>query len=220
MFDHKDTLEELNKNLPLGEKLSSVHSAIQKQFSFIDRIAVAIYDHKTDMLKTYIHSSGNEQPLNHYQSPLAESPSLMEIIKQGKPRVVNDLAIFAEGTLEHTEKIKKQGYASSYTLPMFVNDVFFGFVFFNSNKKDVFCALCLGSLSLSNFRLVPIWVSPLAKIGKYFTYAKKIEENSDYKIISRKVGENSDYLVISTHKIPGFGKRLNPDPRERPREPK
>jgi HD-GYP domain-containing protein (c-di-GMP phosphodiesterase class II) len=138
MFDHQDTLEELNKNLPLGEKLTSVHSTIQKQFNFVDRIAVAIYDHKTDMLKTYLHSSGDQQPLSHYQSPLADSSSLMEIVKQRKPRVVNDLAIFAEGTQEHTKRLKKQGYASSYTLPMFVNDVFFGFVFFNSNQKDAF----------------------------------------------------------------------------------
>ncbi len=138
MFDHQDTLEELNKNLPLGQKLTSVHGAIQKQFSFVDRIAVAIYDHKTDMLKTYLHSSGNQQPLNHYQSPLANSSSLMEIVKQRKPRVVNDLAIFAEGTKEHTKKLNKQGYSSSYTLPMFINDVFFGFVFFNSNQKDAF----------------------------------------------------------------------------------
>jgi HD-GYP domain-containing protein (c-di-GMP phosphodiesterase class II) len=138
MFDHQDTLEELNKNLPLGEKLKSVHGTIQKQFGFVDRIAVAIYDHKTDMLKTYLHSSGDQQPLSHYQSRLADSSSLMEIVKQRKPRVVNDLAIFAGGTQEHTKRLKKQGYASSYTLPMFVNDIFFGFVFFNSNQKDAF----------------------------------------------------------------------------------
>ena len=38
MFDHQDTLEELNKNLPLGQKLSSVHGVIQKQFDFVDRV--------------------------------------------------------------------------------------------------------------------------------------------------------------------------------------
>lgn len=138
MFDHQDTLEQLNQNLPLGEKLTSVHNSIRKQFDFIDRIAVAIYDHKTDMLKTYVHSSGNAEPLTHYQSPLAKAPSLMEIIKQKKPRVVNDLGIFSDGTNIHTQKINSSGYASSYTLPMYVNDIFFGFVFFNSTHKDVF----------------------------------------------------------------------------------
>lgn len=138
MFDHQDTLEQLNKNLPLGEKLIGVHAAIKQQFSFIDRVAVAIYDHKTDMLKTYVHSSGDNQPLTHYQSPLAQATSLMEIIQQKKPRVVNDLGIFSEGTQTHTQKLRESGYASSYTLPMFINDVFFGFVFFNSSQKDVF----------------------------------------------------------------------------------
>lgn len=138
MFDHKDTLQQLDRNIPMGEKLASVHSAIKQQFDFVDRIAVAIYDAKTDLLKTYLHSSGGETPLKHYQSPLASSPSLVEIVKQRKPRVVNDLAIFAAGTGEHTRRIKERGYASSYTLPMFLNDNFFGFVFFNASRKDAF----------------------------------------------------------------------------------
>lgn len=138
MFDHQDTLEQLNKNLPLGEKLTSVHESIKNQFDFVNRIAVAIYDPKTDMLKTYIHSSGNTKPLTHYQSALTKASSLMEIIEQKKPRVVNDLSIFSDSTQIHTQKLTQSGYASSYTMPMYVNDVFFGFVFFNSNQKDVF----------------------------------------------------------------------------------
>jgi HD-GYP domain-containing protein (c-di-GMP phosphodiesterase class II) len=138
MFHHQDTLQSLNENIPLGEKLASVHNAIKEQFTFVDRIAVAIHDPKTDMLKTYVHSSSGENPLQHYQSPLANSPSLLQIIEQKKPRVVNDLNIFADGKQEHSKIISKQGYASSYTLPMFLNNNFFGFVFFNSNKKDAF----------------------------------------------------------------------------------
>lgn len=138
MFDHQDTLQQLDKNVPLGEKLSSIHQAIREQFEFVDRIAIAIYDQKTDLLKTYIHSSGADAPLSRYQSKLADATSLLEIIAQHRPRVVNDLSIFADGTREHTQRIKQQGYASSYTLPMYLNDVFFGFVFFNSNQKDAF----------------------------------------------------------------------------------
>jgi len=138
MFDHQDTLQQLDKNIPLGEKLASIHKATNRQFDFVDRVAIAIYDEKTDLLKTYIHSSGGEAPLNHYQSKLADSGSLQEIIKQHRPRVVNDLGIFSDGTLKHTQAIKQQGYASSYTLPMYLNDAFFGFVFFNSNQKGAF----------------------------------------------------------------------------------
>ena len=138
MFQHQDTLQSLNENIPLGEKLASVHNAIKDQFPFIQRIAVAIYDQKTDMLKTYVHSSGGDNPLQHYQSPLAKAPSLQQIIANRKPRIVNDLNIFADGNQQHSKVINKQGYASSYTLPMFLNSNFFGFVFFNSNVKDAF----------------------------------------------------------------------------------
>jgi HD-GYP domain-containing protein (c-di-GMP phosphodiesterase class II) len=51
--------------------------------------------------------------------------------------VVNDLSVFAAGTREHTRRILGQGYRASFTLPMFANDVFFGFVF-NSYRKNVF----------------------------------------------------------------------------------
>lgn len=142
MFNHQDTLNELNKNVPLGEKLGSIHKVIKKQYAFIERVAVAIYDAKTDILKTYVNSTDGRSPLNHYQVPLANAASLQEIVKLKTPRVVNDLAIFTRGpdqdTQEHTQKIGQQGYASSYTMPMYLNDVFFGFVFFNACKRDAF----------------------------------------------------------------------------------
>ena len=138
VFPHTDTLQILNRNLPLTQKLDKIHQAIRAQWDFIDRIAVAIYDHKTDLLKTYLHSSGDDIPLVRYQSKLEDATSLKEIVEQRQPRVVNDLSIFASGTKQHTRRINAQGYAASYTMPMFVNDVFFGFIFFNSYQKNVF----------------------------------------------------------------------------------
>ena len=130
MFNHKNTLHELDKNIPLGEKLASIHQATKKQFEFIDRIAIAIYDEKTDLLKTYL-SSGGQTPLKHYQSTLSESGSLQEIIAQRRHRVVNELSIISAGTQKHTQDIKEKGYASNSTLPLTLHDLFFVFVFFN-----------------------------------------------------------------------------------------
>jgi hypothetical protein len=73
----------------------------------------------TDELKTFIHSSGEANPLSQYQARLSEARSLQEIRESGKPRVVNDLTVFAEGTHEHTGRIAAQGYGSSYTVPMY-----------------------------------------------------------------------------------------------------
>lgn len=138
MFDYQDTLAELNKNIPLGNKLLYVHNVLKQRYNFIDRIAIAVYDPQTDILKTFLHSSGDDQPLNHYQAKLADSPSLNEILQRGKPRVVSNLSLFREGQHKHTRKINAQGYAASYTMPMYIDNTFFGFLFFNSYHADVF----------------------------------------------------------------------------------
>jgi len=138
MPEHRDTLEELNKNRPLKEKLVVAHHSIKAIFPFIARIAVAIYDPKTTMLKTYLHSSGDDNPLDHYQTKLEDAPSLKQILERGLPRVANNMLTFENGQNEHTKRIGRHGYAASYTLPMFNDGHFFGFIFFNSFEKDVF----------------------------------------------------------------------------------
>ena len=138
MSNHQDALEALNRHTPLSEKLKTLHDALTRRFEFIDRVSVAIYDAKTDELKTFIHSSGEDNPLAQYQAKLSEARSLQEIRESGKPRVVNDLTVFAKGPHEHTGRIAAQGYGASYTLPMYFNGDFFGFVFFNSYRTDVF----------------------------------------------------------------------------------
>ncbi len=53
MFEHQDVLSALNGKLPLPQKLAYVHDLLKDRFAFIDRISVAIYEPKTDLLKTY-----------------------------------------------------------------------------------------------------------------------------------------------------------------------
>ncbi len=138
MNDHQDLLKQLDRRLPLGEKVQYVHDVLRKKFDCIDRVAVALYDSKTDFLRTFIHSSGGDTPLEHYAAKLSEAPALQDILTRGEPRIVNDLQIYAASPHEHTQKILKQGYQSSYTMPMFLDGNLFGFIFFNSYRKDPF----------------------------------------------------------------------------------
>jgi len=140
MSQYPDTLDALNRSAPLSDKLKSLHETLHSRFPFIDRISVVLYDSKTDDLKTFIHSSGGSSPLVLYEAKLNNAGSLRQILKTGAPRVVNDLSIFGNGTQEHTRRIAAQGYGASYTLPMYLNGEFFGFVFFNSYRKNVFNA--------------------------------------------------------------------------------
>ena len=148
MFEHNDTLEALNSNLPLKEKIVNAHQSIKKRFPFIARIAITLYDPETKVLKTYMHSSGEDSPLENYQTLLDEAPSLKEILKKGKPRVINKLVTINNGKHEHTKRIGRQGYASSYTMPMFHSGEFVGFLFFNSYEIDVFTEKVLSDLDV------------------------------------------------------------------------
>ena len=148
MTEHTDVLSALNRSVPLSAKLRAIHQQLHEQVPFIDRIAIATYDPKTDLVKTFIHSSQQSNPLSNYQAKLSASESLEQIVKTGTPRVTNDLSIYAHGTQEHTRRIAEQHYGSSYTLPMFADNVFFGFVFFNSYGKDVFVPTVLPTLDI------------------------------------------------------------------------
>jgi HD-GYP domain-containing protein (c-di-GMP phosphodiesterase class II) len=138
MFEHQDVLAALNGKLSLPEKIEFVHGLLKKRFDFIDQISVAIYDPKTDLLMTFVHSSDDKNPLVLYSAKLDDSASMQEILKAGRPRVVNDLDIFSNVPAEHTRRIAALDYKSSYTMPMFLNGEFFGFLFFNSHRKNVF----------------------------------------------------------------------------------
>ena len=148
MFEHYDTLHELTQKSSLHKKLRATHRSLNETFPFIVRIAIAVYDPETKILKTFLHSSDNDNPLNHYQSLLENAPSLKSIFERGKPRVINDLYEFEAEEHEHTQKIKDQGYAASYTMPIYNEGVFIGFLFFNSDKKDVFSESVLRQLDL------------------------------------------------------------------------
>lgn len=148
LYTHRDSLELLGQARPLDDKLEYIHDLLAQRYDFIKRVAVAVYDPKTDLLKTFIHSSGGAKPLVHYHAKLSETRSLQEIVASGKARVVNDLSIFENNNKKHSERIAAQGYRSSYTLPMFRNGEFFGFIFFNASLPNAFTREVLHDLDL------------------------------------------------------------------------
>jgi len=148
MFEHDDNLKGLNQHSSLHEKLICAHTSLKELLPFIVRIAVTLYDAETNVLKTYLHSSDDESPLQHYQALMDDAPMLKEILKQGKPRVINNLLTFEDSKSEHTQRIGRSGYAASYTLPIFNEGVFIGFIFFNSSEKDVFSEITLREIDI------------------------------------------------------------------------
>lgn len=128
----EDPLAGLAKASSYQGKLAVIHDVLKVRCPGIDRISVALYDHQTHSLKTFISSPTEESPLKNHEVVLQDKSSLDEIAKHGKPRVINDLRIYAGHDSVHSRAIVNHGFASSYTHPMYHNNQLAGFVFFNS----------------------------------------------------------------------------------------
>lgn len=148
IYGHEDGLSALNGAGCLNEKLALLHRAIRREFQFVDRVAVALFDKKSSLLKTFLASMDGDNPLTQYQAPLEEAPGLREVLEMGRPRVVNDLAFFDGGIRLHTRRIREKGFASSYTFPFYNRGVFTGFIFFNSPHTGFFAPEMLGRLDV------------------------------------------------------------------------
>jgi len=147
-FSHRDKLDFLNDNGSLRGKVVAAHDVVRRRFDFIARIALTLYDSETGVLKAYMHSGPQDDPLEHYQALLDSAPSLKEILRRGRPRVINNLVTIQDQSHEHTRRIGRHGYTSSYTLPMFNNGDFIGFLFLNSREANVFTEDVLEQLDI------------------------------------------------------------------------
>jgi HD-GYP domain-containing protein (c-di-GMP phosphodiesterase class II) len=148
LYRHADALDVLNRSVPLDQKLAAIHEALYAQMNFVDRISVAAYDRATDLLKTFLASSPGHSDLVRYEARLSELPSLSEILRSGHPRVVNDFSIFRDGRRAHTKILEGEGYRSSYTVPLYLDGSFWGFIFFNSRTSSQFSETALRALDV------------------------------------------------------------------------
>ncbi len=145
---HEDALQGLNADGPLRARIREIHWAVKSFLPFVERIAVAVYDPKSKLLKSYVHSSDGEDPLLHYQVPIDDVPSLKKLLTEGHPRVIQNMLTFEEASSEHARRLGRAGFAASYTMPVFSNGVFLGFVFFNSREPGVFTETALAQLDI------------------------------------------------------------------------
>jgi HD-GYP domain-containing protein (c-di-GMP phosphodiesterase class II) len=163
-FSHRDRLDFLNDGASLHSKLADAHTAVRSRFDFVARIALTLYDSETGVLKAYLHSGPQDDPLEHYQALLDNAPSLREILKRGKPRVINNMVTIQDQSHEHTRRLGRHGYAASYTLPMFNNGDFIGFLFFNSRQTDVFTEDVLEQLDIYGHLIALMVTSEIATV--------------------------------------------------------
>lgn len=142
----QDPLALLNQPVSLNTKLEALRQAMRQTLPFIDRVAVALHEPESGLLKTFIASTEGQNQLVHYQADIDCAPALLEVAQRCQPRVVNNLKIFSQGEHEHTQRVEQSGFRSSYTFPIFSSEHLTGFVFFNSFQANVFDEAALRQL--------------------------------------------------------------------------
>ena len=183
LFPHQDILAKLHESLPLSDKLRFLHQIIREDFPFIDRLSIALFDEKTSMLKTYTHSTEGASPLAAYEVPLGDASSLREIMRRRRPRVVQDLSIFAQGRQEHTKRVSDTGYQASYTMPLYQSDTFIGFLFFNSFKQNAFLPESLRQIDIFGHLIALVVISELTAIRTLLAAVQAARSMTHYRDI-------------------------------------
>ena len=121
-----------------SSRLGALHRQISKLVPSVDRIACALYNNKDGHLKTFAHSTRSGVSISAYTYPLEGSLSLMSLAKEGGYRVIDDVSALIKPGSTHSDWLLEQGYQSSFTVPMYDNGAFIGFVFFDSDRKGAF----------------------------------------------------------------------------------
>ncbi len=182
LFSHQDTLANLHENLPLTEKLRFLHQVIREDFPFVDRLAIALFDEKTEMLKTYTHSTeGSDNPVTTYEAALSSAPSLYAILEHRRPRLVQNLSLFAQGQHEHTKRIAAKGYKSSYTMPLYQSGTFIGFLFFNSFQEHPFAVTVLRQLDIYGHLIALMVINELTAIRTLLAAVRAARSMTHYR---------------------------------------
>jgi diguanylate cyclase (GGDEF)-like protein len=132
--------QKLNEGLVIEDVLDDVYESF---FSLIpyDRIGLAMMEAGNAVVRAHWARSEATQiklPLG-YSASLANS-SLAEIIRTGKPRILNDLVSYLEAhpQSDSTARIVAEGMRSSLTCPLMAKGEPFGFLFFSSMKANTY----------------------------------------------------------------------------------
>lgn len=122
----------------ITDRLEQLHARILDTIAGVARIACALYDAETDLLKTFINSTHQGHAIVSYEYPLSESASLLQMSQNGTCRVIDDIGKDVAPGNTHSDWLIEQGYSSSFTLPMFSGNRFIGFIFVDSSQAGIF----------------------------------------------------------------------------------
>ncbi|MBY0557990.1 MAG: HD domain-containing protein [Burkholderiaceae bacterium] len=135
-----DSLQQhfLSGHVSASGRLQALHDRLLQAIPHIDRIACALYDASDDSLTTFINSTRSGTPLPNYHFKLSQSAALSQLAENASIRMLDDLSHALLPTSVHNRWLIEQGYQSSFTVPIYDQRGFLGFVFFDSQQLHAF----------------------------------------------------------------------------------
>ena len=190
----------------LNESLSRLHREVCEYFPFVVRIAVALYDAETGEIKTFLHSPLDASPLTDYRIPLARARWLDEVRRTGRARVIGNLDAANLGDQEHSARILAAGYRASYTVPVFDDRGFLGFVFFDADTTDAFTARVIRQLDLFVRIISLMIVNALRSVDVLFGGLRLLREISAFRDV-----ETGSHLSRMSYYAERIARRIAPE---------
>ncbi|MBN1345822.1 MAG: SpoIIE family protein phosphatase [Phycisphaerae bacterium] len=132
--------QRVNQGTTLEEVLDFTYDELRAIIPY-NRIGLALIDEPRGMVVArWVRSDRKPELTVGYEAPL-EGSTLQEIIKTGKPRIINDLEAYLRRNpqSEQTALIVKEGMRSSLTCPLVVQGSRVGFLFFTSVSPGMYC---------------------------------------------------------------------------------
>lgn len=170
-----------NTEESLSARLQSLHATIIERLPGIARIACALYDPDTDLLKTFINSTKEGMAITGYQYRLSDSQSLTELKEKNLSRVIDDIkADIRPGNL-HSDWLLEQNYGSSFTIPIRSGEQFLGFVFVDAQSKDYFSDQIQRDLLLFSQMLTLTISTELAAVHALLATARAARDFADLR---------------------------------------
>ena len=161
-------IDTLSDTVSIQGQLQDIHDSLKADLPSITRVAVAIYDEQTDILKTFVHSTDGESPFSHYEARLEEVPSLRNLANRGSGRIIDNLRPWETGragSSEHVRRLLETGYRSTYTVPFYDHGAFFGFVFFDSREPGYFSPSVVRHLSVYAHLISLLIVNEVSRVS-------------------------------------------------------
>ncbi len=101
-------------------------------------VSLALHDPVTDMLWAFTCSEDGDRPSEVQEIDMNDVPSLVLLAGGHEPRIVPDLAEYAETSRFHTTGARKSGCRSCMTVPLHYDGAFLGFVIFGAMVPNFF----------------------------------------------------------------------------------